>query len=220
MTDPLLRPQTSGLDTPCILHPGACHPYGRVLENGRLRQAHVVAWEAVHGPVPDGFHVHHKCENPPCVNPDHLEALSVSDHWRAHSRRPPRWQAEKTHCPAGHLYDEDNTYIHDGKRFCRTCHRIAMRDRSEAAKRYRDLVCPECSAEFKTSDARKIYCSRTCKKKAVNRAGYLKRRDQEKYHGGPSGSQRPEAGTVGVEGPDGLLYCVGCAWCTPKADAS
>lgn len=37
-----------------------------------------------------------------------------------------RVQAERTHCPRGHEYDEGNTYVHprSGKRSCRACRRI------------------------------------------------------------------------------------------------
>jgi predicted DNA-binding protein (UPF0251 family) len=37
-------------------------------------------WEAVNGPRPDGWHIHHKCRNTACVNPDHLEAIDPRDH--------------------------------------------------------------------------------------------------------------------------------------------
>ena len=48
------------------------HGYGTVNHNKRRQYAHRVAWEMAYGPIPDGMGVLHRCDNPPCVRPDHL----------------------------------------------------------------------------------------------------------------------------------------------------
>lgn len=72
--------------------------YGRVDLNKVRRltgtqYAHRAGYVALHGPLEKSTDVHHKCHNILCVNPDHLEALTASEHRRRHK------QAESTLSP-------------------------------------------------------------------------------------------------------------------------
>lgn len=59
--------------------------YGVSYDGKKPRDAHLVFYEREYGPVPKGMHLHHRCRNPPCVNPKHLEALPIADHLRIDS---------------------------------------------------------------------------------------------------------------------------------------
>lgn len=98
---PKPRPPTKTLALYCRAGPpDECWPYvgprtpagyGIVWERAdgknRHRSAHRLAWEIANGPIPDGMHICHRCDNPPCCNPAHLFAGTQSDNLFDMSRK-------------------------------------------------------------------------------------------------------------------------------------
>lgn len=100
------------------------HGYGlfATRRSGRSR-AHRVAYERFVGPIPEGLHVLHTCDNPPCVNPAHLFLGTVKDNSKDMMRkgRNRNQNTGKTVCKHGHALTPDNVYLSKGKRCCRAC---------------------------------------------------------------------------------------------------
>jgi hypothetical protein len=108
--------------------------YGTARIDGKNRVVHRWVYENVTGfEIPPRMVLDHLIEGRPiapgpcrsrrCCNPEHVEVVTVAEN----SRRVVAWNSRKTHCPAGHAYDEHgNVYVcADGRvrRFCRTCDR-------------------------------------------------------------------------------------------------
>lgn len=74
--------------------------YGRIKHEGRDRRTHVIAWELTHGPVPDGLHVLHACDRPPCGRVSHL-FLGTNDDNVADKVRKGRSRGNTTRDTAG-----------------------------------------------------------------------------------------------------------------------
>ena len=102
--------------------------YGTFSLNSRSLPAHRASYEHFVGPIPKGLHVDHLCEVRACVNPAHLEPVTIKEN----VRRASKGHAAKTHCPRGHEYDEANTYLWRGNRVCRTCRYELGRERNNA----------------------------------------------------------------------------------------
>lgn len=115
------------IDGDCWVWIGAKHNAGYGQYGRPARLAHRMSYEAHVGPIPDGLTLDHLCRNRLCVNPAHLEPVTLPTNvLRGDS--PPAKNARKTHCPKGHPYDETNTHVtNQGWRICKACNRERAR---------------------------------------------------------------------------------------------
>lgn len=90
------------------------------------RKVHRLVAEAFIGPIPDGMQVLHWNDIPDDNRVENLRIGTFSDNAYDKVRNGRHHNACKTHCPKGHEYSAENTYVLPSRpsaRYCRACHR-------------------------------------------------------------------------------------------------
>ena len=113
--------------------------YGRTSINGRSQYVHKFILESKIGRYPDGHETDHLCRVRSCVNPSHLECVpkAVNIKRGIVGSAVAARQRAITHCPQGHKYSKENTYIAPSKkdRRCRLCAYIRNKTRGTSCKK-------------------------------------------------------------------------------------
>lgn len=101
--------------------------YGKIGRRGIM--AHRIAYEICKGDVPKDLCLDHLCKNRACINPDHLEIVTLVENvMRGESQHAVN--ARKTHCVNGHEFTPSNIYVHPHRktRDCKICRNRRCRD--------------------------------------------------------------------------------------------
>jgi hypothetical protein len=108
--------------------------YGSFWIQGVMTGAHRWIYLKIVGPIPQPLELDHLCENKACVKvitdefgPAHLEPVNHRENL-LRGKTIVAINAAKTHCPKGHPYTPDNTYVsRSGFRECRICRKVRPR---------------------------------------------------------------------------------------------
>ena len=115
----------------CIVWCGsiATKGYGQIWLDGRMQQAHRVAFEMHYGPIKEDLQLDHLCRNRACVNVGHLRQVTNRENQLAPgSLSPCAINHARTECAQGHSFTESNTiWLKRGTRICRTCRNAIQR---------------------------------------------------------------------------------------------
>jgi len=109
----------------CWLWTAAVDPNGygnfHVNVHEGLKKAHRVSWDLFRGSIPEDTCVCHHCDNPPCVNPEHLFLGTTKDNMGDMSRKGRQNNQKKTHCKRGHPLTPENNLAHATRKGFRAC---------------------------------------------------------------------------------------------------
>lgn len=72
---------------------------------------HRLAYRMLVGEIPVGLVIDHLCRVRNCVNPAHMETVTMREN-TLRGETLPALNIRKTHCPQGHPYSAENTYYH------------------------------------------------------------------------------------------------------------
>lgn len=103
--------------------------YGRVYADNTMRFAHRSVYALLRSKIPDGLTIDHLCRVRCCVNPDHLEVVTIRENC-LRGFNVAGINARKTHCPNGHALIAGNLRkLKTDIRKCRLCYNEQCRRR-------------------------------------------------------------------------------------------
>lgn len=156
--------------------------YGTIGFNGKTERASRLSYMIHKGEIPKGMHVCHTCDNPPCVNPEHLFIGTASDNAKDAERKGRLFRARgpQKMCRNGHDKTDPNNVILVKKKgranpisYCKTCFIknrpiLSTRAALAVAMEALDKISGELGhAQRCSSKLDRLYCERYCEEAVI-----------------------------------------------------
>ncbi len=144
----------------CIIWIGCCDAkgYGRMSINYKKYGAHRASYELAKGPIPIDRQIDHLCRVRCCINPDHLEAVTVQENI-SRGQGIAVQRKRQTHCIYGHPLSGDNLLIQKGRyRGCRLCMSRWSLEHSRKKHLETRKKCPKCGGWMRSKSMTCTHC--------------------------------------------------------------
>lgn len=153
-----------------VIFGGRCYrrynEYYRCTADGS-RYLHRDIWELHNGPVPDGYHVHHKDEDQGNNSIENLQALPEETHRRLHGITSEWHRSEAARAHLDSIRDASHEWHKKQEnREAQSANTKAWFD----AQPWLEKTCAHCGAPFKAKRPVARFCSRNCGKYAYAKA--------------------------------------------------
>ena len=135
--------------------------FQRIDSDGKPKRLHIAIYEHYKGPVPEGYHIHHKDGNPLNNDISNLEAVVGSAHLSAHSVvfHQSNKEQVKRHLEGIRVKASEWHRSEEGKKWHR---------QNPPKLVYATYICEQCGSEYTAPKKRtNRFCSNKCKARAL-----------------------------------------------------
>lgn len=108
--------------------------YGNLRIGKKMYLVHRLSFFIKHDDIDPTLTLDHLCRNPACVNPEHLEQVSLKEN-TLRGIAPSAQNSRKTHCPRGHPYDK---IYSDNRRYCSICNKQRQKQWMKNNRKHRN----------------------------------------------------------------------------------
>jgi len=124
---------------------------------GKRWSGHRLIWTLTFGAIPNGAWVLHRCDNPKCINTDHLFLGDAKINAQDKTAKGRHGSSRKTHCAKGHEFPKNGRRNIHGHRLCLICISVNKKLRHQKMRAEMGLKFGERKPKFDPDRIRQLY---------------------------------------------------------------